>query len=366
MKYHKILYVFRKPVQKNLSQITLNTMPEDAFYGLTHTRKSFTILLSDNAHNSKIINGAQYVLNKIILQFVDTIGFSLIPTFFLLLKIRKADLIFTTADTYGLPIAFFKKLGVIKKPLVYNTIGLYDGLMRKKNTPFRYFYRYILSSVDHFLSSGSMQECEKLGKLLCIPHERFSFIPFGIDTFFFHPKNINESNEIVTIGVDPSRDWDLFFSVARNLPEQQFRLITNKDYFHDDIPHNVTIEYNLSFIELRRRIWMAKCIVLLTKTNHYFSGQSTMFRCMACSKSVIITDSPSIKEYDLKSGLNCVIVPEGNISAVINAINSLSSLKKREIIGKKARHFIVSNANINQYGQKLTSLFVKVLQDNIV
>lgn len=362
MKKYTIAYVFRKPVHNTLNLIAQQKAPRDMVYGLTYIQKKFHVITPAVSSYIKVVNALQYILNTLIAQFVDTIGFSLIPTILIASQLQKADLIFATADTYGLPIALLKKLHIINKPLVFNTVGLYDALIRKSNLVVRLLYARILNTtVDRFVSGGSFQECEKLAHLLAIPLNRFTFIPFGIDTKFFHQIKTKELNEILTIGVDPSRDWDLFIAITKKMPKETFRLITYRGLVKSPLPPNIICEYNLSFEEIRNRIWRAQCVVLLTKHNHYFSGQSTMFRSMACAKPVIMTNSPSITAYNLRDRYNCILVPEGDEHAVNQAIQQLNNDAVRKKIGLRARTMILNDCTIKQYGEKLTEVFQTIL-----
>ncbi len=357
MSKRSISYIFRRPVNNSLKDLKKNKVPRDIFYGLTEIRKSYTVKTTDQAFSSKLLLSLQVLLNLLVTQFVD-IGFSLLPTLYILKSLEQSDILFATVDTYGLPLALLKYIGAVKKPLIFNTIGLYDGLIRKNSRLALKFYGKILPTVDLFVSGGSFVECQRLAKLLILPLSQFAFIPFGIDTKFFYPKKIQEKNEILIIGADPSRDWRLYQKLANLFPQEKFRIITYTSLIKVSMPQNVIFEYNLSYVALRQRIWEAKFLLILSKLNYHFAGQSTSMRAMSCGKAVIFTKSPGVEEYKFKNYLHCIMVSVNNLEEVQSAINYLNHVPQRRIqMGKKARQIIMQFYRIEIYAQKLKTLF---------
>jgi glycosyltransferase involved in cell wall biosynthesis len=356
----EILYVFRRPVIEGLRDVRLNKSPADNYYGFTNIGKPFIPFTTDIVFKHRFILGLQYVLNKGILHFMD-IGFSILPTFILLPFLKRTDIIFATADTYGLPIALFKRLRLINNPLVINTVGLYDGLIRKNSMIAKTITAWILKSANRIVSGGSKQECQKLAMYLSLPLSQFTFIPFGIDINFFHPSNIIEKNQILIIGADPSRDWSLHAKIARQLPQEDFIIVTYKGIIKELMPKNVKFIYNVSFTNLRQLIWESKYILLLTKLNHYVSGQSTAFRCMSSAKAVIFTANPGFNEYDFINYRDCIMVSRNSSEEVIKAISYLNNKKNRIKMGTNARKIIVQKYSLQTYSRRLTKVFKGVV-----
>ena len=360
MSKRSILYVFRRPVTKEIENAYQHDSPRDIFYGLTEINKYCAVKVSDKVFKSRTLLFSQHLLNIFVTKFI-TLGLSLFPAIYLLKDLNRSDIIFATVDTYGLPIALLKFLKLVRKPLVFNTIGLYDGLLTMKNPLILYFYQQILRAVDHFVAGGSFQECKKLAKMLKFPLSKFSFIPFGIDTDFFTPKKILSNNEILIIGADPSRDWQLYAKIARNFPQETFRVVTYPYIVKHDMPKNVVFEYNLSYLDLRQRIWEAKYLLILSKFNYHFAGQSTAMRAMSCGKAVIFTESPGVEEYQFQNLVHCLKVPVSDEYAVYKAIHFLNTYQaKRSKIERNARRIIVESYSIEKYGQKLRAVFDQI------
>lgn len=357
----RIFYVFRRPVLEKLEQVKKRQMPEDAFYGFTQLSPKFAPYTTDQHLNSKTLLFLQRLINNGVLNFID-MGFSLLPSLFLVNRLKQANIVFATTDTYGLPLALFKSYGLFRSPLVFNTIGLYDAIVRKNNFLALSVVKWLVKQVDMFVSGGSMQECQLLANLLNIPIERFIFIPFGIDTNFFQPGNEKVNNEVLIIGADPSRDWNLYAHIIQAFPQENFRIVTLKGLVKIPMPKNVIFEYNLSYSEVKHRILSSKFLLILSKLNYHFAGQSTAMRAMSCGKTVIFTKTPGVMEYNFKNKTNCMMVPPGNLPETIYAIKFLNKFPElTRDIGKKARSVITAYYSIEQYGKKLNQVFLKAL-----
>lgn len=297
---------------------------------------------------------------------MEIIGISLIPAFLLIPEVRRAHIIFATADTYGIPLAFFKRIGIFSAPLIFNTVGLYDGLISKKSQFMKMVMRLIAPSIDMFVSGGSIAECKKLSAYLHIKENKFIFIPFGIDTNFFKPQKLSQSKEILIIGADPSRDWELYKIVIEKLQKEKFRIITYKGLVKLAMPQNTIFEYGVDYVTLRKRINQSKLVLVLSKMNYHFAGQSTAMRCMSCAKPVIFTKTPGVEEYAFESGKNCELVSPHNSNDVISAIRKLNrSEAYRAKIGKNAREIIKKMYPIEMYSKKLTSVFLSQLDKSV-
>ena len=57
---------------------------------------------------------------------------------------NRADVIFSTVDTVGIPLILLKRIGLVRKPLVYVSIGLPERLMQLRGKPMHSLYRSAL------------------------------------------------------------------------------------------------------------------------------------------------------------------------------------------------------------------------------
>lgn len=353
----RIFYVFRRPIKQKLQEAKKSLVPRDIFYGLTEIQRIYPIDTTDRVFWAKHILMGQQFVNLLVSKFMD-IGFSLIPAFYLLKELKQSDLIFATVDTYGLPIALFKKMRLLRKPLIWNTIGLYDAYIQKKNPFTKYLFKTLMLESSMFVAGGSLYECKQLAQTFTIPLKKFTFIPFGIDTKYFTPSRKLPTNEILIIGADPSRDWKLYAQVINQFPRESFRIITQPHLIKVKMPENVIIEYNLPYSEIRKRIRAAKYLLILSRHNYHFAGQSTAMRAMSCGKPVIFTHTPGVEEYAFKNYFHCIMVKPNELKNIIKAMNWLNhSPKKRLVMGRHARNIIRKAYTIEQYAKQLRGVF---------
>lgn len=346
-----IYYFFRRPILNEVRLAKIGKYPYDYFYGFNQL-SSYKTIAYDLAENNKFIKILHILTNKFISKQLG-LSFSIFPTLLQLTRLSKAQYIFTTVDSYGVALAFIKKIGLIKKQkLVFNTIGLCDVLV--ENTKLIPFYSKLLSNVDLFISGASLTESNKLSKLLGFSNEKFKFIPFGIDTTYFSPLKVKEDNYILVIGADRKRDWNLYRKLFLAFPNNQFVVITHTNLIAYSLPKNVRAYYNLSISKIKTFIAKSKFGVILSLQNYHFAGQSTAFRMMSMKKSVIFTKSIGVDEYNFKSGDECFLVNPGDFNSLKKAFILLDkNTKLRHNIGILARNKILKNLSVTRYSRIL-------------
>lgn len=350
-----ILYFFRSPVEKQLLKVEQGKVPKDYFYFLYEVKKSFTVDIQGLVYLHKFVYWLHLLMDKL-MRLILGFDFPIIPL--IGLKLKSADIVFATTPKLGLMLSLFKKLRKFHGILVINIVGLYDQLKQNRNLLTKLAVKQLLSHVDGYVAGSSWHECQKLAAYLDLPLSRFAFAPYsGIDTHFFSPAKIKEQNYILGIGTDPSRDWDLYKNVAKELPQEDFFIATDLHLFPQPVPRNMHVEF-LDPEKLRDAIRYAKLILILTTQNHHFSGQASTFRAMSCSKTVILTQTFGYREFKLKHLTNCVLIPPGDIRPVIQQITRLNQnpqLRKR--IGQNAARLINKHYNHKLIGQKYTRIF---------
>lgn len=355
-----ITYYFRSTTRADITLAEKGLLPKDYFY-FYHFLDRYFPLSSVSTYISPM-NPAISILNDRFLHFFLGFDFPLLSTFLTFRQPKRSEIIFATTPKLGLSLAFLKKLGLIKCKLIINICGLYDQLENTSNFT-RRFCRYILMSVDLFISNISWHEAFMLSRLLKLPLNKFVFAPYsGIDTKYFSKgKKWSIKDFVLGIGVDPSRDWDLYRQVAIKLPQENFVWATNPKLVGEPIPSNVVVEY-FSTPELREKMRQAKLVLILTKNNQHFSGQASAFRAMSCGKAVILTKTPGIEEFPLRHLENCLLVEPKQGTQVVKYINKLTqnpNLTRQ--IGKNASLLIQSKYCYRKIGNKYLQLFKRVL-----
>lgn len=357
----KVVYIFRRPVANLLKDIKSGKQPSDTVYGLTKLPKRIEVVTHDSIYYSnKFLRALQIPITKLAVYF-SGIGFSLIPVILELKQLRKARLIFSTVDTMGLPILFFKFLGLLKVPVIYNTIGLEENLQIKKNSVVRFFYSKLFNKADSIISVASSREVEKLASYLKIPKQRINFCPFGVDEKYFYKSRKHQEDYIISVGADPRRDWKLLLESSRGF-DLPLKIVCQKNALTGlNIPENVEIIQDIPIKNVRELMEKARLVVIILKKSSYFSGQTTLFRAMSMGKAVIFTKiDPLIFYTDLIDGINFIQVRPNDKNHIIKEVNDiLRQRSKLRSIENNARKFILSGYTVDHYSKLLADLFKK-------
>ena len=175
--------------------------------------------------------------------------------------LNRADVVFSTVDTVGIPLMLLGQGRVVRSPFVYTAIGLPERLVRLRSARMERLYARALGSASAIVVY-SEHEADVLTQWL---RERgaeapVEFVPFGVDVEAFRPTGASPDVDIVLIGADPHRDFELLLEVARALPETSFVVVTTGDRARTlgGRPSNVSVETDLPFDEMRRRLERAR------------------------------------------------------------------------------------------------------------
>ena len=143
---------------------------------------------------------------------------------------NRADVVFSTVDTVGIPLMLLKRAGRLKAPLVYTAIGLPERIARLRSERVRREYARALGASAAVIAY-SEHEADVLRQWLEDYGHRtpVEFVPFGVHVDHFRPTSEPAAVDVVSVGADPHRDFDLLGMVARRMPQFSFRIVTTAD-----------------------------------------------------------------------------------------------------------------------------------------
>ena len=227
-------------------------------------------------------------------------------------RLRRADVVFSTVDTVGIPLSLLAHATRLRTPVVYAAIGLperleqrADGLRSRAPSELvpppalvvAYGWGEVDALRDHFGEAGPT----------------VTFVPFGVDTEYFRPQPFRTLDaDVVSVGADPRRDFELFLELARRLPDRSFQLIASGEHARalGAVPANVRVEEDVPFSVVRDRLAGARVVVLPVRDNTYSGATTTLLQAMASGKPVVVTRTAAIaRGYHLEDGANCRLVP---------------------------------------------------------
>jgi glycosyltransferase involved in cell wall biosynthesis len=271
-------------------------------------------------------------------------------------ELNRADVVLSTVDTVGLPLVLLQRIGLVRPPIVYIAVGLPERLVQLRRL--RGLYRDALSRTRALVSYAE-SEVEWLRERLR-PEASVVFIPFGVDPKEFAPVPREVEVDVVSIGVDPRRDFALLTHIAARHPELRFRIVASAEHARTlaDVPANVTVETDIPLDAVRDRLAAARVIALPVRENSYSGATTTLLQAMAMAKPVVVSCTDAIATgYGLEDGLNCRLVPPGDAEAFERTLlETLTGADAATALGIRARETVERSLTWERYTNALWQL----------
>jgi glycosyltransferase involved in cell wall biosynthesis len=275
-------------------------------------------------------------------------------------RLRAADVVFSTVDTVGIPLALLAQAGLAPTPVVYAAIGLPERLEQLRTGAARRLYRNAYRRLHTIVAYGR-GEVDALRAWLGEGGPRLVFVPFGVDAGFFRPEPGREpAEDVVSVGADPRRDLALLLRLAERLPERRFRVVCTAEQARalGAPPPNVAVEVGIPLRAVRERLLAARVVVLPVRENTYSGATTVLLQALACGKPVVVSRTAAIADgYHLEDGGNCRLVPPGDVDALERAVAEL--LGDREAaaaLGARGRETVERHLTWERYTRALEGL----------
>jgi glycosyltransferase involved in cell wall biosynthesis len=231
-------------------------------------------------------------------------------------RLNRTDVVVSTVDTVGIPLMLLAQTRIVRPPFVYAAIGLPERLARLRTARMERLYARALGSAAAIVAY-SRHEADVIEGWLRERgvDARVEFVPFGVDVDAFRPAAVSPDVDVVSVGADPHRDFELLLDVARALPDASFLVVTTAERARslDRRPSNVSVETDLPFDEMRRRLERARVVALPVLDNSYSGATTVLLQAMALAKPVVVTQTAAIATgYALEDGENVRLVAPGD------------------------------------------------------
>lgn len=284
-----------------------------------------------------------------------------------LTTINRSDIVFSTVDNVGIPLAVLKWLRIIRPPIIYTSIGFLEKFDRITSTSLHKRYQQIFRTLERCISY-SMVESELLTSKLGLKPNVSCFIPLGVMDSFFYPEKAETINwDIISIGSDSRRDFSLLIEFAKEHPERKVLFVASEKhaYLRDSGLPNIELAFNIPMQEMKRKIEQSRLVVLPVKPNSYTGATTTLLQAMCMGKCVIASAVEPIKRgYNLADGENCLLVEPGEYAAMETAIaTTIDNNKRIESIGTAARATILATLTWQHFTDAVSSTINAVLQE---
>ena len=215
-------------------------------------------------------------------------------------SLLKSDYIIFTNERIALSSIFI--IRKIKKKKKINSLFIVMGLFAKERRNYLVkfiqskFIRLILKEFNNlvFLSKHELEEAKKRFPDF---ENKFTYIPFAIDTKFWNKSETASGDKILFIGNDGRRDYKKIIDIAKNLPEFKFVFITSQITKEEKLSSNIELiqgHWNLSKltdIEIRNYYEEARLTVIPLVDSFQPSGQSVALQSMSMEVPVLISET---------------------------------------------------------------------------
>jgi glycosyltransferase involved in cell wall biosynthesis len=274
---------------------------------------------------------------------------------------NRADVVLSTVDTVGIPLMLARRRGLLRRPLVYVAIGLPERLVRLGSARMRRLYASSLASAAAVVTY-SEHEAAELERFLA-EHDRSTqveFVPFGVDTAAFTPDARTADVDVVSVGADPHRDFELLLRVAEGMPDVSFELVVAGDRARalGRLSSNVRVETDLPFDAMRERLERAQVVALPVRENSYSGATTVLLQAMALAKPVVVTRTAAIASgYGLEDARNVRFVSPGAQAELERAVTDLLGDQAAAVaLGEAARSTVEAELSWERYVDRLDRL----------
>ncbi len=298
---------------------------------------------------SSALNGSLYRLGGYGGDFA-----SMLPS---LRELNASDVVFSTVDTVGIPLLLLKRGGLVRVPLVYVSIGLPERLEQLRGARMRSLYAGALRGARTIIAY-SESEAERLRGWIGPAAPPVVFVPFGVDPHVFRPVPESEPDvDVLSIGADPRRDFELLLTIAARRPELSFRIVASAEHARalGGRSLNVEVETDIPLEQVRDRLARAKVVALPVSDNSYSGATTVLLQAMAMAKPVVVSRTAAIAEgYHLEDGVNCRLVEPGNVDAFEHALlEEVTGAGAVSNLGARARQTVERGLSWERYTEAL-------------
>ncbi len=279
---------------------------------------------------------------------------SMLPS---LRELNASDVAFSTVDTVGIPLLLLKRAGLLRVPLVYVSIGLPERLEQLRGARMRRLYADALRRAETIIAY-SETEAERLRGWIGPAAPPIVFVPFGVDLQAFRPvADLEPDVDVLSIGADPRRDFELLMTIAARRSELSFRIVASAEHACalGSRPSNVEVETDLPLVQVRDRLARAKVVALPVRDNSYSGATTVLLQAMAMAKPVVVSRTAAIAEgYHLEDGVNCRLVEPGNVGAFEQALlQEVTGAGAVSDLGARARQTVERSLSWERYTEAL-------------
>ena len=365
----KISYVFKSGRLQRLDKDT--QYPTEFYYSLEYFQNKYpnlNIIEDTDALNKKYI-----FIDKILQKIKLPIYLSKIVSKENLEKIKNSEVVFSTNPGLAITLSPFIKRYKKKKKIKFVTInsGIFTNIYGSKigKNIFKNFFVTMFLKVVDIIIFTSKSEYKVISNIYKDFNSKFVHQSFSIDTDFWKTTIIKSEHKdgVMFIGNNDARDFSKAIAIANNLPDIEFKFVTNQINKSEKLGKNITLinsdwnENLLTDLEIKDLYKNSRLVFLPIKDQLVASGQSAAMQSMAMGTPVVISKTIGFWDYEnFTDNKNIFILEDGSINSWVNKINEIyNDFDILDKVSKNGHELILNNFNLNVFNHKLEEIFNK-------
>lgn len=292
----------------------------------------------------------------------NTLGINLIPGRFKNL-LKQYDILHFHEIDFTFPLFSY----FVKKPKIFHP----HGLDISRDTRF-YLNRTIFTNVAHFYIAISTQTKKDLAKI-GIPENKIIYLPNGINTELFHPKNEKEDTLILFVGrISFDKGLHVLLKSLHYL-QTSIRLAVIGPFgdskYSQDMKKLAEIEtlrgkHKIEFLGALDQEdiieWYQKASIFILPS--FTEGLPVVvLEALSCETPVIVTPVGGIPDI-VKNYKNGLLIPPNNPQKLAEKIQYLLDNRNVRVkLGREGRKQVIKNFSLDTVSNKLCTLYKQIL-----
>ena len=256
-------------------------------------------------------------------------------------RANRADVVFSTVDTVGIPLMLLARAGRLRPPLVYVAIGLPERLAQLRSERMRRLYASALGSCA---SRDRVQpvrggRASSAGSRARVRARESSSSPSASTPTSFTPVR-EPAGQSTSSRSAPTRIATSRSSCAsrRACPTVSFRIVTSAEHRASPVgrrPRTSSSRPTSRSTRCGAGSREARVVALPVRENSYSGATTVLLQAMALGKPVVVTRTQAIATgYGLVDGENCRLVAPGDEAGFERA---LGGVLRRRVPRARAR-----------------------------
>ncbi len=287
----------------------------------------------------------------------------------------KNGVVFAFSEKCIYPLLFLRFFGLFKNlKVILISIGLSEKFQLLVDRGASAPLNRLLSEIESISKIITFSWSEKTILTNNYNLDNVVFIPLGVDVDIFKSTNncFPKKHNIISVGADKNRDFDLLVKVAQRMPDLNFLLITNDSHASVlqkiGIPKNIELKVDVPMCDVYDSINLSEIVFLPVKENFYSGATTCLLQAMSLSKPVVTCNVGPISDgYGLVDNENEIYVKPQDIDGAISVIsNLLSDMDFQMLIGENARRHVEKFLTLDKMIDSINQIVLSEMIDSSI